>query len=59
MKRGTKGGRPAVLVNPVKWAAWFERATLDRAKEEARRRGTTISEVLRGAIERLARKGQQ
>jgi hypothetical protein len=48
-------GRPPTLIDPVKLAIWFERASLERAKQAAHRKGMTISEVLRGAIERLAR----
>jgi hypothetical protein len=47
-------GRPKVINDPVKAAFWLERSVLAKAKAEARRRGTTVSEVVRQAVSRLA-----
>lgn len=52
-------GRPKVIKNPVKSAFWLDREVLDQANEAARAQGTTVSEVVRKAIARLARSGRR
>jgi len=50
-------GRPKVIDKPVKAAFWVDREVLDRAHEAARAKGTTVSQVPRGASADPRRKG--
>jgi hypothetical protein len=52
--RRVGAGRPKTLEQPVKAAFWLDRGVLDKAKAAARAQGTTVSEVVRSAVERLA-----
>jgi hypothetical protein len=47
-------GRPKIIAKPVKAAFWVDREVLDRANEAARAKGTTVSQVVREALIRLA-----
>ena len=52
--RRVGAGRPKTLEYPVKAAFWLDRGVFEKAKAAARAKGTTVSEVVRSAVERLA-----
>jgi hypothetical protein len=47
-------GRPKIVEEPVTLSLWVDRALLEKARRAAEARGTSLPDVLRAMLSRLA-----